>query len=557
AELVVVDGVGFPDLLASAEPDFQVVGRDDGDTAVILYIAGTAGHPKGAEFTHGSLISNTEVSRADIVRAGPDDVIFGGLPLFHVFGQNLALNVAVAAGACLTLLPRFDAAHALQIVAGHHVTVFEGVPTMYVALLHLPGRDDYDTSALRMCISGGAALPVEVLRGFEEAFGVPMLEGYGLSETSPVASFNHPGRVHKPGSIGTPIRDVEMRAGDEAGKEGPQGEVGGGAPHPRAEREEGLLGAARGHKGSPAVGLVPHRRPGPGGRGRVLLHRRPEERLDHPGRLQRVPARDRGGALRASRGGRGRGDRPAPSGPGRRSRGRGGAQARRGDQRRGAAGLRQGPGGGLQVPAAPVAGRRAAQGRDRQDPETGHSHPGRPDHAVRRPGGGCPCPVRLSAVSKSSCRAGGAGRCSTPGRRSRSGNDAGGRLRLGAGGGSRAGQDGGRSCRLVTPHRAAGWAAGIHTSGSSSSTIIISRPSGTASCPAVSQPRPASARQVLISENSGSRASSSQARSTSAPAAARSLAAAGTASDSGSPGGIPPRNWGRARPAVCRARLTS
>ncbi|HXP55702.1 MAG TPA: long-chain fatty acid--CoA ligase [Streptosporangiaceae bacterium] len=226
AGLIVVDTDGFPELLVSAAPEFHVTDRADQDTAVILYTSGTTGQPKGAELTHGNLISNTEVSRADIVRAGPDDVIFGGLPLFHVFGQTVAMNVAVAAGACLTLLPRFDAAHALQIVAGHHVTVFEGVPTMYVALLHLPGRDDYDTSALRMCISGGAALPVEVLRGFEEAFGVPMLEGYGLSETSPVASFNHPGRVHKPGSIGTPIRDVEMRAVDEAGKEVPQGEVG-------------------------------------------------------------------------------------------------------------------------------------------------------------------------------------------------------------------------------------------------------------------------------------------------------------------------------------------
>jgi long-chain acyl-CoA synthetase len=226
ADLIVVDTDGFPELLASAAPEFPVADRAGQDTAVILYTSGTTGQPKGAELTHGNLISNTEVSRADIVRAGPDDVIFGGLPLFHVFGQTVAMNVAVAAGACLTLLPRFDAAHALQIVAGHQVTVFEGVPTMYVALLHLPGRDDHDTSALRMCISGGAALPVEVLRGFEEAFGVSVLEGYGLSETSPVASFNHPGRVHKPGSIGTPIRDVEMRAVDEAGKEVPQGEVG-------------------------------------------------------------------------------------------------------------------------------------------------------------------------------------------------------------------------------------------------------------------------------------------------------------------------------------------
>ena len=226
AELVVVDGTSFPDLLASATPDFGVADRDNEDTAVILYTSGTTGHPKGAELTHGNLISNTEVAQTDVVRAGQDDVIFGGLPLFHVFGQTAALNVALASGACLTLLPRFDAAHALRIIADHEVTVFEGVPTMYVALLHQPDRADYDTSSLRMCISGGAALPVEVLRGFEEAFGVPVLEGYGLSETSPVVSFNHPHRERKPGSIGTPIRDVQMRLVNNEGHEVPQGEVG-------------------------------------------------------------------------------------------------------------------------------------------------------------------------------------------------------------------------------------------------------------------------------------------------------------------------------------------
>jgi long-chain acyl-CoA synthetase len=226
AESIVVDGDSFPGLLAAATPDFRVVDRGDEDTAVILYTSGTTGHPKGAELTHGNLISNTDVTRTDIVGARPDDVIFGGLPLFHVFGQTVALNVAVAAGACLTLLPRFDAEHALRIIADHGVTVFEGVPTMYVALLHQPNRADYDTSTLRMCISGGAALPVEVLRGFEEAYGVSVLEGYGLSETSPVASFNHPNREHKPGSIGMPIRDVEIRLVDGEDHDVTQGEVG-------------------------------------------------------------------------------------------------------------------------------------------------------------------------------------------------------------------------------------------------------------------------------------------------------------------------------------------
>jgi len=226
AELIVVDADGFPDLLDSADPDDRVTDVGDDDTAVILYTSGTTGQPKGAELTHGNLMSNTEVACTDIVRVRPDDVIFGGLPLFHVFGQTVALNVAVAAGACLTLLPRFDAAHALRIIADHRVTIFEGVPTMYVALLHQPDRTDYDTSSLRMCVSGGAALPVQVLRGFEEAFGVAVLEGYGLSETSPVASFNHPGRERKAGSIGTPIRDVQMRVADREDQEVPQGEVG-------------------------------------------------------------------------------------------------------------------------------------------------------------------------------------------------------------------------------------------------------------------------------------------------------------------------------------------
>jgi long-chain acyl-CoA synthetase len=226
AEEIIVDPATFPDLVSSATPDFTVTERRDEDTAVILYTSGTTGQPKGAELTHGNLMSNTEVACRDIVRAHPDDVIFGGLPLFHVFGQTVALNVAVASGACLSLLPRFDAGQALQILADHHATVFEGVPTMYVALLHAPDRDGYDLSALRMCISGGAALPVEVLRGFDDAFGVAVLEGYGLSETSPVASFNHPGRERKPGSIGTPIRGVAMRVVDNADQEMPQGEVG-------------------------------------------------------------------------------------------------------------------------------------------------------------------------------------------------------------------------------------------------------------------------------------------------------------------------------------------
>ncbi|MGP0022213.1 MAG: long-chain-fatty-acid--CoA ligase [Streptosporangiaceae bacterium] len=226
AEAILVDPATFADFVASAGPDQRVADRDDEDTAVILYTSGTTGQPKGAELTHANLRRNAEVVRADWIRVGPDDVIFGGLPLFHSFGQTCTLNTAVSSGAGLSLLPRFDPGQALQILAGHHVTVFAGVPTMYVALLGFPDRAAYDVSALRVCISGGAALPVEVLRGFEEAFGCVVLEGYGLSETSPVASFNHLGRERKPGSIGTPMRGVQMRAVDEDGHDVPDGEVG-------------------------------------------------------------------------------------------------------------------------------------------------------------------------------------------------------------------------------------------------------------------------------------------------------------------------------------------
>jgi long-chain acyl-CoA synthetase len=213
-------------LLADQKPLADWAERNDDDDAVILYTSGTTGVPKGAELTHANLYKNAEVTTTTLLTAGQGDVIMGCLPLFHVFGLTCGMNASVISGSTLTLLPRFDAAAALEMIAREKVTIFEGVPTMYSALLHSPARASVDVSSLRLCVSGGAALPVQVLREFEEAFGCPILEGYGLSETSPVASFNHPDKVRKPGSIGTPIAGVEMRAVDDAGADVPQGEVG-------------------------------------------------------------------------------------------------------------------------------------------------------------------------------------------------------------------------------------------------------------------------------------------------------------------------------------------
>jgi long-chain acyl-CoA synthetase len=225
ADCLLVEPGDFEALLGRSEPVSEVVERGGGDTAVILYTSGTTGTPKGAELTHDNLGRNVEIA-ARLFGIDGATVTLGALPLFHSFGQTCALNATIRAGGCLSLIPRFDPGRALEIMERDSVTVFEGVPTMYAALLAHPERARFDTSALRVCVSGGAALPMEVMRSFEQAFGCAILEGYGLSETSPIASFNHPDRERKPGSIGTPVEGVEMKVFGDDGAELPPGGVG-------------------------------------------------------------------------------------------------------------------------------------------------------------------------------------------------------------------------------------------------------------------------------------------------------------------------------------------
>jgi long-chain acyl-CoA synthetase len=215
-DCIIVKPGEFEHVVGSAPAVTEVAQRAEEDTAVILYTSGTTGTPKGAELTHGNLRRNAGIV-AGLFGLGEDAMTLGALPLFHSFGQTCCMNATVSAGGCMTLLPRFDPAKALEIIDRDGVNVFQGVPTMYAAMLNLPDADRYDTSQLEICVSGGAAMPVEILRGFEERFGCKVLEGYGLSETSPVASFNHPDRERKPGSIGTPIEGVEMKLADESG----------------------------------------------------------------------------------------------------------------------------------------------------------------------------------------------------------------------------------------------------------------------------------------------------------------------------------------------------
>jgi long-chain acyl-CoA synthetase len=212
-EYISVSATGFVPELMTHEPG-AFVDRDDTETAVVLYTSGTTGSPKGAELTHSNMLRNAEVS-VGLAGLNADDMVFGGLPLFHSFGQTVGMNASVLAGATMTLIPRFEPTKAFEILQRDKVTVMLGVPTMYVALLQHPDKSSFDLSSLRVCCSGGASLPVEVLKGFEQAFGAFILEGYGLSETSPVASFNHADRERKPGSIGQPVEGVEFKLVDD------------------------------------------------------------------------------------------------------------------------------------------------------------------------------------------------------------------------------------------------------------------------------------------------------------------------------------------------------
>ncbi|MEU9017173.1 long-chain fatty acid--CoA ligase [Actinomadura sp. NPDC048394] len=198
----------------AGQPDTFDSERTEGtDTAVIIYTSGTTGQPKGAELTHGNLLMNAMVDDTLFART-PHDTSLVTLPLFHIFGQTCVMNVGFYRRGTLVMQPRFDAKEAVELMVKEKVTIFAGVPTMYWALL------SDDTSAedvaairenLRVAVSGGAALPMEVIKGVRDKFGMNVLEGYGLSETSPVCSFNRPDRPTKPGSIGLPVWGVEMK----------------------------------------------------------------------------------------------------------------------------------------------------------------------------------------------------------------------------------------------------------------------------------------------------------------------------------------------------------
>ncbi|WP_406442641.1 AMP-binding protein [Streptomyces sp. NBC_00631] len=212
-------GDGTPESYAVAVAEqpatFRTVERDEDDTAVVLYTSGTTGHPKGAELRHRNVYDNALIGR-DLFASDPGrpDTYLCVLPLFHAFGQTVIQNGAFGFGGTIVMQPRFEARAALRLMLAHDVTFFAGVSTMYRGLLAaLDETVDVARLAanLRVAVAGGAALPAEIHKQFKDRFGVTILEGYGLSETSPIASFSRFGEEPRVGSIGVPVPGVEMR----------------------------------------------------------------------------------------------------------------------------------------------------------------------------------------------------------------------------------------------------------------------------------------------------------------------------------------------------------
>ena len=242
---VVLGAPPFVDTVRDAAPEgVEVISTDDwkrfsgggqkidpdvseDDLAVLGYTSGTTGDPKGAMLTHGNLLANLrqqmEIPEAHVQET---DVVFLALPLFHIFGLNVCLGLVVMNGASGILIERFEPVPTLRTIHEHRITILFGAPTMYSAWISVPGADQYDLSSVRLAVSGAAPLAADVLRDFRDLFGVPIYEGYGLTETAPTLMSNRMTEAPRAGSVGKPLPDVEYRLLDDEGNDVELGDPG-------------------------------------------------------------------------------------------------------------------------------------------------------------------------------------------------------------------------------------------------------------------------------------------------------------------------------------------
>lgn len=215
----------FSSVLQEPIPDIDLPSVDSNDLAAIMYTSGTTGKPKGAMLSHGNLIANVSATQ-ESMKVTSDDIFLVVLPMFHSFAATVGMHLPIMAGATISAMLRFSPEDVSNTIDETQATVFLGVPSMYTILANLPEGRRADLSSLRIAVSGGSALPVEILHRFERVYGLPVHEGDGPTECGPVTTFNPVGRKLKPGTIGVPIPTVEIYIADTDGKPLPTGEIG-------------------------------------------------------------------------------------------------------------------------------------------------------------------------------------------------------------------------------------------------------------------------------------------------------------------------------------------
>ncbi|MED4582362.1 long-chain-fatty-acid--CoA ligase [Brevibacillus choshinensis] len=219
------DALTVDQLIQEQETEYDEPERDENDLAVILYTSGTTGQPKGAMLSHKNMDSNAE-AMGILFELEPDDRMVAVLPMFHVFCMTVCLNGPIRSGATILIVQRFHPVEVVNVLRDQKASCFAGVPTMYNYMLQLPTATRADFATIRVCCSGGASMPVELLHKFEEKYGVKIMEGYGLSEAAPATAFNPIRGTRKPGSVGIDLPGVINKVIDPEGNEVTRGEVG-------------------------------------------------------------------------------------------------------------------------------------------------------------------------------------------------------------------------------------------------------------------------------------------------------------------------------------------